>query len=190
MTGPLDGMAAFTAVVEADSFSGAARRLGLSKSAVSRQIARLEDRLGARLLNRTTRRLSVTEVGLAYYERAARVVAEAREAELAVGRLHEAPRGTLRVNAPMSFGQLHLAPAIPELLARYPELALDLSFSDRMVDLIEEGFDVAIRIAELADSSLIAKKLAPARLVLCASPAYLAAHGRPETPSALGATTA
>ena len=123
----ISGMITFARVVEANSFSEAARRLGLSKSAVSKQIARLEDRLGARLLNRTTRRISPTEVGATFYERCARIVAEVEEAELAVTRLQAEPRGVLRVNAPMSFGILHLAPAIAVFMKRYPEVEIDLT---------------------------------------------------------------
>jgi len=182
---PLDslaGMAVFAKVVEARSFTAAAAELGMSKSAVSKQITRLEDRLGARLLNRTTRRLSLTETGAAFYDRCARVVAEAQQAELAVTHLQSEPRGTLRVNAPMTFGHLHIAPAIPDFLARYPELRVDMTMNDRFVDLIDEGFDVAIRIAQLTDSSLIARRLAPDRRILCGSPAYFAKHGEPRTP--------
>lgn len=185
---PLDslaGMAVFAKVVEARSFTAAAAELGLSKSAVSKQITRLEDRLGARLLNRTTRRLSLTETGAAFYDRCARVVAEAQEAELAVTHLQSEPRGTLRVNAPMTFGHLHIAPAIPHFLARYPELRVDMTMNDRFVDLIDEGFDVAIRIARLTDSSLIARRLAPDRRILCGAPSYFEKYGEPRTPDDL-----
>lgn len=175
----LSAMAVFARVVEMESFSGAARALGLSKSAVSKRVGRLEDRMGLRLLNRTTRRLSLTEAGAAFYQGCRRVVAEAEAAERAVTRLASAPRGRLKVNAPMSFGVRHLAPALPDFMARYPELNVDLTLNDRVVDLVEEGFDLAIRIARLAESSLIARRLAPNRLVLCAAPSYLAAHGAP-----------
>ncbi len=181
----LTGMAVFAKVAEAKSFTAAAQSLGLSKSAVSKQVARLEDRLGARLINRTTRRLSLTAAGDAFYERCARVLAEAEEAELAVTRLQAEPRGVLKVNAPMSFGVLHLASAIPDFLGRYPELQVDLTLNDRFVDLVEEGFDVAVRIAQLTDSALIARRLAPSRRVVCASPEYLAKNGAPETPQDL-----
>jgi len=175
----LDAMAAFARVVEAESFSAAARVLGLSKSAVSKQVSRLEDRLGLRLLNRTTRRLSLTEAGAAFYQGCQRVVAEAEAAEQAVTHLAGAPRGRLRVNAPMSFGVRHVSPALPEFLGRYPELAVDLTLNDRMVDLVEEGFDVGVRVAPLVDSSLVARRLAPNRSVLSAAPAYLEARGAP-----------
>lgn len=181
----LTGMAVFARVVEANSFTEAARRLGMSKAAVSKQISRLEERLGARLLNRTTRRLSLTEVGAAFYERCARIVAEAEDAELAVTRLHAEPRGTLRVDAPVNFGQRYLAPLLPDFMGRFPDLAVDLTFNDRFVDLIDEGYDLAVRIAHLPDSSLIARKLSDARRVVCASPAYWERHGRPEVPADL-----
>jgi DNA-binding transcriptional LysR family regulator len=181
----LDAMAVFALVVEAASFSGAARALGLSKSAVSKQISRLEDRLGLRLLNRTTRRLSLTEAGAAFYQGCQRVVAEAEAAEQAVTDLASAPRGRLKVNAPMSFGVRHVSPALPEFIARYPELGVELALNDRIVDLVEEGFDVGVRIARLADSSLVARRLAPSRSVLSAAPAYLEAQGTPRRPAEL-----
>lgn len=181
----LRDIALFAAVVEAHSFSGAAERLGISKAAVSKRVAQLERRLGARLLFRTTRRLSVTEAGAAYYEFCARIVSEAAEAEDAVTRLQAEPRGTLRINAPMSFGRLHLAPAIVDFLRRFPDVRIDLVMDDRELDLVAEAFDVAIRIAQLPDSSLVARRLAPCRLVACAAPAYLKRHGVPRTPSDL-----
>ena len=178
----LAAMAVFARVVEDRSFTQAASALGRSKSAVSKAVSQLEDRLGARLLNRTTRRLSLTEAGTAYYERAARILAEAAEADETVSALQDEPRGTLRVNAPMSFGQRHLAPAIGAFLKRYPALRLDITLADRFVDLVGEGYDVAIRIAALPDSSLIAAKLAPNRRVVCASPGYFARAGTPLHP--------
>jgi len=181
----LAGMSVFARVAERGSFTAAARDLGLSKSAVSKQVARLEERLGARLLHRTTRRLHLTEVGQAYFERARRIVADAEEADLAVRRLHAEPRGTLKVNAPMSFGIMHLAPALPDYMARYPDVMVDLALSDRQVDLIEEGFDLGIRIARLADSSLIARRLAPCKRAVAASPDYWQRHGRPKHPREL-----
>lgn len=180
-TGQLGAMAVFARVIEAESFSSAARELGLSKSAVSKQIARLEDELGVRLLNRTTRRLSLTEAGTAFYEGCRRVVAEAEAAELAVTQLAAAPRGRLKVNAPMSFGVREVGPALPEFMACYPELSVELVLNDRVVDLVEEGFDIAVRIARLGDSSLIARRLAPCRHVLCAAPDYLAVRGTPRS---------
>lgn len=181
----LTGMVVFARVVEAQSFTAAAAQLGMSRSAVSKTIAALEDRLGARLLNRTTRRLALTEVGQAFYERSARIVAEAEEAERAVTRLQVAPRGTLRVNAPVSFGILHLGPALALFMKRYPELRVDIRLNDGMVDLIEEGYDVAVRIAALPDSSLVARRLADNHMVVCAAPAYWERRGRPRQPSEL-----
>ena len=182
----LAGMAVFAGVVEAGSFTAAAARLGMSKSAVSKAIAGLEDRLGARLLNRTTRRLALTEVGRAFYERCARIVAEAEEAELAVTHLQDSPRGVLKVNAGVSFGIRHLGPALADFLCQYPELAVDLDFTDRYVEPIEEGYDVVVRIAAtLPDSSLIARKLTVNEMVVAASPAYWDQHGRPAAPQDL-----
>jgi DNA-binding transcriptional LysR family regulator len=182
----LTGMAVFARVVDAGSFTAAAIQLGMSKSAVSKAIAALEDRLGARLLNRTTRRLALTEVGRAFYQRCARIVAEAEEAELAVTHLQVAPRGTLRVNAPVSFGTLHLGPALADFLARYPELKVEIELTDRFVDLLEEGYDVAVRIASaLPDSSLVARRITVNEAVVCASPTYWRRHGRPRAPQDL-----
>jgi DNA-binding transcriptional LysR family regulator len=182
----LTGMAVFAQVVDAESFTRAAVRLGMSKSAVSKAVSALEDRLGARLLNRTTRRLSLTEVGRAFYERCARIVAEAEEAELAVTRLQEGPRGTLRVNAPLSFGILHLGPALAAFMCRHPDLAVEMELADRFVDVIEEGYDVVVRIAEsLPDSSLIARRITDNEMIICASPDYWARRGRPRVPEEL-----
>lgn len=180
---PLDtlaGMAIFARVVDAGGFSAAARELGLSKSAVSKQVSALEDKLGARLLHRTTRRMSLTEAGAALLERGRRVLAEAEEAEALVGALQAEPRGTLRVNAPMTFGTMHLGPAISDFLALHGAVTVDLGLDDRFIDLVDEGWDVAIRIGRLADSSLVARKLAAARRVIVASPGYLAARGAPQ----------
>lgn len=181
----LTGMAVFARVAEANSFSGAARRLGLSKAAVSKQVARLERVLGVRLLNRTTRKLSLTEVGQAFYEHCARVVAEAEAAELAVSRLRSEPRGVLRLTAPAAFGHLHVAPAIPDFLDRHPELAVQMVMNDRTVDLAEEGFDVAIRVSSEPTGNLVARRLAPIRWVVCAAPQYLQRRGTPQTPHEL-----
>ena len=181
----LTAMAVFARVVEEGSFSEAARGLGLSKSAVSKQVGRLEDRLGVRLLNRTTRQLSLTEAGTAFYEGCRQLVHDAEAAEAAVTHLAGAPRGTLRVNAPMSFGQEHVAPALPDFLQRYPELSVEMQLNDRTVDLVEEGYDLAVRIGTLPDSSLIARRLAPVNSVVCAAPDYLERHGRPGHPREL-----
>jgi DNA-binding transcriptional LysR family regulator len=182
---PLSGISVFAAVADAQSFTQAAKRLGMSKSSVSKSVTRLEERLGARLINRTTRRLSLTEVGHDFHQRCSRIVEEAEAAEQAINRLQESPRGTLRVNAPLSFGLRHLGPALPEFMVMYPELKLDIDFLDRRVDLIEEGYDVAVRSGALDDSSLIARRLAPNRLVAVAAPAYLERHGTPAQPKAL-----
>ncbi len=181
----LANIEAFVRVAEARSFSEAARRLRSSKSAVSRSVGALEAELGVRLFHRTTRSLALTEAGRGYFERATRILTDLEEANLAVGHLQSAPRGRLRVSAPMSFGFLHLAPALPDFLRVYPEVAVDLALNDRFVDLVDEGFDVAVRIGAMDDSSLIARKLAPIRRVVCASPAYLKARGFPKSPDDL-----
>lgn len=181
----LTAMAVFTHVVDSGSFSATAQYFRLSKSSVSKQVAALEEKLGARLLNRTTRRLTLTEVGATFYERCQRIVADAEEAEQEVSEMRGTARGLLRVNAPMSFGQQHIAPAVADFLRAYPDIRLDLTLNDRQLDLVEGGFDLGIRIAELADSSLIARRLAPARLVICGAPSYLARRGVPRTPGDL-----
>jgi DNA-binding transcriptional LysR family regulator len=180
----ITAMITFGKVIETGSFSEAARRLGLSKSAVSKQVARLEDRLGARLINRTTRRTSVTEIGALLYERCARIAAEVEDAEQAV-LLHASPRGVLKINAPVSFGHMHICPALPDFLAAYPDLEIELVLNDRFVDLVEEGYDMAVRVAHLPDSSLIARRLAPSRRIVCAAPAYVGRRGRPVAPADL-----
>ncbi len=181
----LTDIAVFVEVVDAGSFTAAAGRLSLSKAVVSKYVTRLENRLGARLLNRTTRRLSLTEAGRLLYERSRGALEEIDDASAAVSRLNQAPRGTLRINAPMSFGVLHVAPAMPAFLERYPELALDVEFDDRKVDVVAGGFDVSVRIAQLPDASLIARRLGPCRHAVVASPAYLDRRGRPRTPAEL-----
>ncbi len=182
----LTAMEIFINVVEHQGFSSASRHLGISRASVSKQVLQLEERLGARLLNRTTRRVSVTEVGEAYFERCKRVLAEVEEADLMVERLHSEPRGILKVSAPMSFGVSHAGPAVSEFLTRFGDLSISLTLNDRFTDLIEEGFDVAIRIAQTADSSLVARRLASVRCVMVATPAYLAANGVPQNPQELG----
>ena len=178
-------MEVFARVAEVKGFSEAARRLGQSKSSVSKHVSALENHLGVRLLNRTTRRLSLTEAGVAYYDWCRRIAADMETAEESVTRLHTEPRGHLKVNAPMSFGRLHLAPMIPGFLERYPHVTVEMAMDDRLIDLIEEGFDLAVRITNLADSSLIARRMATSRSVTCASPAYLEKHGVPKTPADL-----
>ena len=178
-------MAVFARVAEAKSFSGAARRLGVSKSAVSKQVAQLERSLKARLLNRTTRRLSLTEVGAAFYEHCARMLAEAEAAELAVSRLYAEPRGVLKVTAPAAFGHLHIAPAIPDFIARHPGVSVQIVMNDRAVDLVEDGFDVAIRMTQEQAPNVVARRLASVRWAVCAAPAYLREHGVPLVPQDL-----
>lgn len=181
----LAAMDVFVKVVTHGNYAEAARVLGLTRSAVSKAVMELEHQLGARLLDRTTRRVSPTEAGLAYHDACVDILARVAETELQVSRLHEEPKGVLRMNAPMSFGVLYLASAVAEFMALYPELKIELTLNDRYIDPIEEGVDVTIRIGKLADSSLIARRLAPARLVLVASPAYLQASGMPHTPDDL-----
>ena len=175
----------FVAVVENGGFSAAARRLGISKSAVSKRINQLEAHLGVRLLHRTTRKLSLTEAGERYFEHAAQALTAAGQAEDAVTELQGEPQGNLKISSPMSFGRLHVAPLIPKLLQRYPKLQIDLVMDDRKVDLVAGGFDVAIRAGNLPASTLIARKLAPLRQVLCASPDYIDRYDRPGTPAEL-----
>jgi len=172
----------FIAVVERQGFSAASRTLGITKSAVSKRINQLERHLGARLLHRTTRKLSLTEAGERYYEHAAKALKAANLAEDAVTELQGEPRGKLKISSPMSFGRLHVAPLIPKFLKRYAGLEIDLVMDDRNIDLVAEGFDITIRSGELQDSSLIARKLAPLRQVICASPDYISQHGKPVTP--------
>jgi len=181
----LSDVAVFVQVVRDGSFTKAADRLELSRSVVSKYVTRLEERLGARLLNRTTRRLSLTEAGRVFYERSRRGLEEIEEAETEVSRLQGEARGLLRVNSPMSFGILHIAPLLPEFLAENPEVTVDMNLDDRKVDVIEEGFDVSIRITDLPDSSLVARRLGPCRHAIVAAPAYLEKHGVPRAPDDL-----
>ena len=181
----LEGMRTFAAVVKEGSFSRAAERLDRSPQLVSKYVAQLEARLGARLLNRSTRRLSITEAGQAYFDRCQQIVAEVDELEDAVGNMSETVRGVLSINAPMTFGMHHLTPAIAAFQNAHPELRVDLALDDRVVDIVSEGFDLAIRIADLEESSLVARRLAPIRLTVCASPAYLERRGPPATPAEL-----
>ncbi|MEX3007333.1 LysR substrate-binding domain-containing protein [Hoeflea sp. TYP-13] len=173
------------AVAENGGFAAAARKLGVSKSAVSKRITQLELRLGAQLFHRTTRRISLTEAGERYLVHATEAVYAARQAEDAVSALQGAPQGRLRVNTPMSFGRLHVAPLIAGFLERYPQIRIDLVMDDRTVDLIEDGFDVAITGRALKESSMIARRLAPLHSVLCASPGYISSHGKPVHPDDL-----
>jgi DNA-binding transcriptional LysR family regulator len=181
----LERMAIFARVVEDKSFSAAARSLNLSKSLVSKQVTQLEKSLGVRLLNRTTRALSVTDAGAVLYEHCSRIVEELEEARLAVGRLQAEPRGLLRISAPVAFGRLHVATALPQFLAAYPDLKIDMVTTDRFVDLAEEGYDLVIRIVDQPAPNLVARKLAPVTRRMVATPEYFARYGVPETPADL-----
>jgi DNA-binding transcriptional LysR family regulator len=181
----LGAMDAFAKVVATRSYAEAGRRLGLTRSAISKAVMELERTLGARLLDRTTRRVAPTEAGIAYYGRCIAILAQVEETEIQISRLHDEPKGMLRINAPMSFGILYLGPAVADFQARHPDLGVELMLNDRFIDPIEEGVDVTLRIGTLTDSSLIARRLAPARRVLVASPDYIARHGAPEAPADL-----
>ncbi|QHI98356.1 LysR family transcriptional regulator [Xylophilus rhododendri] len=183
----LDDMRILVATVDAGGFTPASQRLGLSKQFVSRRVGALEERLGARLLQRTTRRLSVTELGRAYYERAVKIIEDVDEVENLVGNQVGPPRGTLRISAPMSFGTLHLAPVLARFLVEQPCMGVEVVLNDRMVDIVGEGFDMAIRIGVLADSSLVARAVGRTQLIACCSPGYIARHGAPATPRELSA---
>lgn len=178
-------MQTFATVVEAGSFVKAAEALALSKAAVSRHVGELEARLGVRLLHRTTRRLSLTEEGQMFHARCRDLLADIDEAEAEITARSDAARGLVRINAPLTFGIRHLAPLWGEFRAVHPRVALDVTLSDRFVDLVEEGYDLGIRIADLASSTLISRRLASTRLVLCASPRYLEQRGVPLQPSDL-----
>jgi DNA-binding transcriptional LysR family regulator len=181
----LTSLKAFTRVVQQGSFAAAARELRLSRSAVSKYVIELEQELGVQLLARTTRSVTPTENGQAYYERCQAILSDLEEADLAAARLQSQPRGLLRVNAPMSFGTLHLGRAVADFMEKYPELQIQLVLSDQQIDPVQEGFDVTLRIADLPSSSLIARKVAPARRVICAAPAYLKRRGTPRHPDEL-----
>ena len=181
----LDDIRAFVEVAEAGGFGRAGTRLGLSKSMVSRRVARLEAELGAQLLSRTTRGVAVTEAGVEFKEHAERVLAELDAARDALAQRGDEIVGSLRVAAPLSFGMSHLAPVLAELAVRHPKLQIDASYSDRYVDLIGERYDVAVRLGTLEDSSLVARRIAPIKVAVVASPAYLAAHGTPKGPEDL-----
>jgi DNA-binding transcriptional LysR family regulator len=181
----LVALTVFAKVVEQGSFARAAERLGLSPSAVSRHVADLEAHLGARLLNRTTRRLSLTESGQAFHERTVQLLADLEEAEAAVTAHALAPRGTLRLTCPITFGERHLAPAIAAFAADHPQLAFEVDLSDRTVDIVEEGYDLAVRIGAVGSAALIARPIGRTQLVCCAAPAYVARRGAPAVPEDL-----
>lgn len=181
-----DSIRAFTQVVTAGGFAAAAREMGLSRSQVNKLVIALENELGVQLLHRSTRVVTPTETGLAFYERCVEILASLEEAERSITQLHTEPRGRLRINAPMTFGTLHLAPALADFLVQYPDLEVQLTLNDRFIDPIEEGFDVTVRIAKLQESaSLIVHPLVVAQRVLCAAPSYLKMHGTPTHPSEL-----
>ncbi|WP_025038067.1 LysR family transcriptional regulator [Bradyrhizobium sp. DOA9] len=177
----LTSLEVFAKVAAAGSLSGAARAMNLSQTMVTKHVASLEARLGTKLFHRTTRRLSITEAGRSYLESAERILADMEAADAAIARERIEPRGLLRVNVPVVFGTRQIAPAIAEFSAAHPEVTVELGLNDRLVDLAEEGWDLAIRIGSLRDSSMVARKLAPNRLVVCAAPSYLARHGTPRS---------
>jgi len=182
----LESMRAFVEVVNHSGFAAAGRQLDLSRSVVNKLVAQLEADLDVQLLQRTTRRVSPTDTGRAYYERCVDILAEVSAAERSVAQLQVEPKGTLRVNAPMSFGTMHLAKAIAHFMRRYPDIQLQLTLNDRFIDLLEEGFDVTLRIATLKDDDpLTTHAIAPIRRVICAAPGYLKAYGIPKTPADL-----
>jgi DNA-binding transcriptional LysR family regulator len=181
----IDAMQAFVAVADLRGFAPAARKLGLSASGVTRLVAALEQRLGARLLQRTTRSVTLTDVGTGYLERARRILADVEEAEGSVEAERTRPTGRLVVTAPIGFGRLHVSPVMSAYLKRYPEVSSELRLSDRIVNLVEDGVDLAVRIGHLADSSLVARHVGEMRRMVVASPGYLKARGEPRTPAAV-----
>jgi DNA-binding transcriptional LysR family regulator len=183
----IDAMQAFVAVADLKGFAPAARRLRLSPSAVTRLVAALEDRLGARLLQRTTRKVALTDAGARYLERARRILADVEEAERAAEGERTRPRGRLVVSAPVGFGRLHVSPVMAAYLKRYREVSGELRLQDSMVNLVEDGVDLAVRIGHLADSSLVARQVGEMRRIVVASPAYLRARGEPKSPQAIAA---
>ena len=178
----IDAMQAFVAVADLHGFAPAARKLKLSPSAVTRLIAALEERLGARLLQRTTRSVALTDVGTRYLERARRILADVEEAERAAEGERTRPSGRLVVSAPVGFGRLHVSPLMSAYLKRYPDVSGELRLEDRIVSLVEDGVDLAVRIGELADSTLVARQVGEMRRIVVASPAYLKARGEPKRP--------
>ena len=181
----LTGVEVFAKVAAVGSLSSAARAMGMSQTMVTKHVAALEARLGVKLFHRTTRRLSITEAGRNYLESSARILAEIEAADAAVAADRIEPRGLLRLNAPVSFGTRQIAPLLPEFAARHPRVTVELGLNDRLVDLADEGWDLAIRIGNLSNSSLIARRISPCRIIVCAAPSYIKARGRPRTVSSL-----
>lgn len=181
----LVSMGVFVQVAELRSFTAAAERLGLSKTMVTKHVMRLEQDLAVRLLNRTTRRLHLTEAGQAYLERCTRILADIDETEQAVGCLSVVPRGTMRISAPLSFGSSQFMAVVVDYLARYPDVSIDLVLNDRLVDVVEEGYDLVIRIGPLAHSNLVAQPLSQARMLVCGAPGYFERRGVPRQPQEL-----
>lgn len=179
----------YVAVVEGGSFAAAADKLAISRAMVSKQIQKLEEHLGTRLLNRTTRRLNMTETGREFYERSTQIMSDLDEATQIAGQMTRTPQGVLRITIPLSYGQHRLATIIGDYAQIHPQVQLDISLSDRKLDLIEDGFDLAIRIGSMPQSDLIARKIGGVRSIVCASPAYLARYGIPKTPAELGQHT-
>jgi DNA-binding transcriptional LysR family regulator len=185
MTDKFEDLRTFIAVVQAKGFAGAAARMGLAKSAISRRVSDLEDRLGTRLLHRTTREVRLTESGAGFYDRSLKLLADLEDAEDLAAKGGTEAIGKLRVTAPVSFGLNCMAPILGEFTARHPRISLQIEFLDRHTDLVGEGFDVAVRISRLKDSSLIDRKLAPIRHAICGSPEYFRKHGKPKLPAEL-----
>ncbi len=178
-------MQIFSAVVRSGSFSAAGRALGLTPSAVSKKVSALEKRLATRLIHRTTRRLNITEAGRVFLERSEAILSDVEEAEAMLAEIGHVPRGRLRVNGTVGFTRMQVLPLVPDFLQAHPDIELELTLTDATVDLVEEGIDVAIRLGELPDSSLVARKLGESRRVICATPDYLARHGTPDSPEEL-----
>lgn len=182
----LQGMRAFTRVVELNGFAAAARAMGLSRSVVNRSVINLENELGTQLLRRSTRRVTPTETGLAFYDRCVQILGDVDEAIASIKELQDHPTGNLRMNAPMTFGTRHLAPVVSEFMSRHPDVHVEVVLNDRFIDLIEEGFDLTLRVSEpVVLSSLISREICPAKRLLCASPGYLDQHGEPGDPGDL-----
>jgi len=180
-----ENLQTFIKVVDFGTISAAAERMGIAKSAVSRRISELERHLGVQLFRRTTRQLNLTDSGKSFYDRAIRIITDLEEAELAVSQQHGELAGVIKIAAPLSFGLLHLAPAFTDFMKLHPKVQLDLDFNDRHIDILQEGFDLAIRVTRLSDSSFIARRLATIHHMVCASPEYLKLYGTPQTPDAL-----